>query len=69
MEWDLRAVLAGFSGRLLWLAAPDDTVVTPESARSNAALAGVEPVWHPGGHLLPWTEPLWCARTIIDWLR
>ena len=62
---DRRAGLAALPMPALALAGAEDPVVPP--AMTGAALPGVALRWHArGGHLLPRSDPQWCAGHIRD---
>lgn len=63
---DRRAGLAALPMPALALAGVEDPVVPP--AMTGAALPGVALRWHArGGHLLPRSDPQWCAGHIRDY--
>lgn len=69
---DHRATLQAYAGPVLALATRGDPIV-PE-AMTQTAFADREIAWchgHPAGagHLLPATDPAWCAQHIDDFLR
>lgn len=67
MQHDCRAELAAWNLPLCSLAARQDTIVPP--ALSQASLPA-DTEWHEaGGHLLPLSEPDWCAQTIRRFLQ
>jgi pimeloyl-[acyl-carrier protein] methyl ester esterase len=64
-SWDARDTLRRLAVPVRFLAAADDPVVSPGLATDTAALAGAACRWvDSGGHLLPLTQPAWCAREI-----
>lgn len=57
---DLRASLRRPGLRLLVLAGANDPIVPPALTRD--CFEAAETIWHPAaGHLLPCTDPVWCA--------
>jgi pimeloyl-[acyl-carrier protein] methyl ester esterase len=63
--WDARATLSTLQVPTLVLAASDDPIVPPALAAATAALAAAPlHVTETGGHILPLTQPAWCARHI-----
>ena len=63
---DRRAELAGWRGPLLALAGQADPIVAP--AMTAATFEGRAIGWHPGGHLLPLSDPGWCAQRIAGFV-
>ncbi len=67
--WDARETLRRLRIPTLVLAAPDDPVVPLPLAHATAALAVAACRVVPfGGHLLPITQPAWCAAEIAAFL-
>ena len=69
-DWDQRQALENEKAPVLALAGRSDPIV-PE-AMSAAAFDGVANVslhWRDGGHLLPRTDPVWCAERIRECLK
>ena len=64
LGWDGRAVLDGEKVHVL--AGRNDPIVPV--AMTAAAFAGHSIHWHGGGHLLPLTDPKWCADRIRECL-
>ncbi len=70
-EWDERSALAAHAGPLLALAAADDPLVPEAMARQSFPARSLR-LRSDGGHLLPMTQPDWCAaelRGLIGGLR
>ena len=64
LRWDGRAVMAEESVQAL--AGRSDPIV-PDTMTADA-FAGHPIHWHDGGHLLPITDPKWCAERIRECL-
>jgi pimeloyl-[acyl-carrier protein] methyl ester esterase len=74
LEWGLRALAdwdcRGAAQVDLALAGRSDPVAPP--ALSEALFPPPLAQWHDGGHLLPLTDPVWCAqqlRTVVESLK
>lgn len=66
-QGDIRPQLSIGTIPALGLAAEDDPIVPPDMTR--AAFAGIEAIeWHDGGHMLPLTQPEFCAQHIQNFL-
>jgi len=64
-DWDARETLRRLDIPVLCLAAADDQLLPPDLAPATAALANTTCRWAPnGGHVLPLTQPDWCAQQI-----
>ncbi|MFN3076545.1 MAG: alpha/beta fold hydrolase [Alphaproteobacteria bacterium] len=68
--WDERETLARDPSPLLALAGRNDPIVTPAmTEQCFDGRPGTRLCWHQGGgHLLPVTDPAWCARHLRDFL-
>ncbi len=66
-NWDVRPIMDG--EKLLVLAGRQDPIVFREMTISGfAGRDGVDLKWHDGGHLLPLSDPEWCANRIREWI-
>lgn len=64
-DGDCRAEAARFGHPILSLQGEDDPILPPALRDAAFASAGqVERMSHPGGHLLPLTDPAFCATAI-----
>jgi len=63
LEWDGRRALSAETAPVHVLAGRGDPIVPP--AMTVAGFAGRQIHWHEGGHLLPQTDPAWCAERIV----
>lgn len=66
--WDGRPALARLGLPLRALASDDDAIVPPTLTRACFPEESLH--WHPAGsHLLPLTQPAWCAERIGDFVE
>jgi pimeloyl-[acyl-carrier protein] methyl ester esterase len=64
-DWDCRTSLARLQAPALCLAADDDPIVSSALTAATAAIAAAPcRVISTGGHVLPLTQPRWCAQQI-----